>query len=88
VLGFTEDEREVSSTLYDRLQANDLWAWVHENNETPVSVYKDDEEIVAEVPNRGRAESIPKDESEKEEIYELKPPKISIVLNNISEVMN
>jgi hypothetical protein len=88
VLGFTEeDEREVSSTLYDRLQADDLWAWVHENGETPVSAYKDDEEIVAEVPNRGRAESILEDESEKEEICELKIPKISKVLNNNSEVM-
>jgi hypothetical protein len=51
--GFTEeDEREASNTL----QVNELWAWVREDDEISVAVYKDDEEIVAEILNSGRAE--------------------------------
>jgi hypothetical protein len=65
-----------------------MWAWVRENDETLVAVYRDDEEILAEDLNGGRAESLPEDESEKEEICELKILKISKVLNTISEVMN
>jgi hypothetical protein len=87
-LGFTEDVCEASNTLQDRLQVNDLRALVHINNETPIAVYKDYEEIVAEVLNCGRAEYLLQDDSKNEEMCEIKTPKISKALDSISEVMS
>jgi hypothetical protein len=42
---------EASNTLHDKLQLNDLRAWVCEDDEAPITVYEDDEEIVSEVLN-------------------------------------
>jgi hypothetical protein len=79
---------EASTALDDRLQVNDLRTWVREDNETPITVCKDDEDTVAEVLNRRRAEYVSEDDSENEEMCELETPKISKPLDSISEVMN
>lgn len=72
LLGFTEENAgKASNTLHNRLQVNNLQAYVHEDDETPVAVYKDDEETVAEVINHGRIECLSEDDSENEEICEL-----------------
>jgi hypothetical protein len=49
-----EDSHETSNTLHNRLQVNDLQAWVCEDDETPVAVYEGNEETVAEVLNHGK----------------------------------
>jgi hypothetical protein len=43
-----EDTHEASNTLHDRLQVNDLHAWVRED-EISIAVYKDAEEITAKL---------------------------------------
>jgi hypothetical protein len=62
---------EVTHTLHDRLQVNDLQAWAHDNDETPITVYKGEHETAAEVLNHGCAEYLLEDDSENEEMCEL-----------------
>jgi hypothetical protein len=88
-LGFMkEDAHEASNTLYDILQVNNLQTWVHKDDETPFAVFKDDDGTVAEVLNHGRAEYLLEDDSKIEEMCDLETPKISRVLDSISEMMN
>jgi hypothetical protein len=87
-LGFTEeDAREASNTFHDRLHVNDLRAWVHKDVETHVAVYKNDDEIVAQVLNHGRAEYLSEGDSGNEEMCELETPEVSKALDSTSEVM-
>jgi hypothetical protein len=67
---------------------DDLWAWVCKDDEIPVTVYKDDEETVAEVLNCRRAEYLSEDDSKNEQMCQLETLKISIVLHSINEMMN
>jgi hypothetical protein len=91
-LGFTEeDAREASNVFADRITVSDLAAWVLEDEETPISAPKSDEEIVAAVQSRGGTLASSEEESENEEVEdecEVETPKIGKILDNISEVMN
>ena len=59
----------------------DLEAWVREDEETPVSACKSDEEIVAAVQSRGKTAASSEDESENEEDEcEVEMPKIGIFI--------
>jgi hypothetical protein len=81
-------QKQIFVKLPILFMTNDLQAWVCKDDETPVDVYKDDEEIAAEVLNHRRAEHLLEDDSENEQTCELETPKISKVLDSASKVMN